>query len=144
MNPLFHEAATYISLEWDEFSSKLKPTHIRKAVLPYSNYLESLVPKDDVSDALRPYVNRELILYEKYMNDEIQVFVYDPKDGNESFFSDSELDDSMDDYTFINGVKVCDEYDFREQITANRFTGGYWDPKIHWVIEKKRLQELVK
>jgi hypothetical protein len=144
MNPLFAEAAEYIRLEWDEFEKTLKPHHIRKAVVPYAKYLQSLVPETEVSEALRPYVNKQLILYDKYMNDEIQVFLYDPKDDNASFFSDSELDDAAEDeVNFVNGVKVCDEYDFREQITANKFTGGYWDPEIHWVIERKTLKSIL-
>jgi hypothetical protein len=29
--------------------------------------------------------------------------------------------------------------DMREQITANNYTGGFWDENIHWVLELKRL-----
>jgi hypothetical protein len=144
MNPLFQEAADYIMAEWDEFTD-LKPHHIRKAIQPYEQYLQTLVPPNAVSNALLPYVNRELILYDKYMNDEIQVFVYDNSDDTTSFFSYSEFDEATEEDTeFVNGVKVRDEYDFREQITANRFTGGYWDPKIHWVVEKRRLKEILE
>lgn len=144
MNPLFAEAATYIRLEWEEFESTLKPHHIRKAVIPYRTYIDSLVPLEKIPNEVRPYINRELILYDKYMNDEIQVFLFDPKDETASCFSDSELDDAAEDeVNFINGVKVCDEYDFREQSMANKFTGGYWDADIHWVIERKRLKEIL-
>lgn len=144
MNNLFLEALEYIRLEWSEFSDVLKPHHIRKAVVPYKKYYEDLVPRGSVPDHLRPYINREAILYDKYVNDEIQVFLFDPKDDDASFFSDSELDDAAEDeVNFVNGVKVYDEYDFREQITANKFTGGYWDAEIHWVIEKKRLKEVL-
>lgn len=143
MNPLFQEAADYIMAEWDEFTN-LKPHHIQKAIQPYEEYLQTLIPHTSVRNDLLPYINRELMVYDKYMNDEIQVFVYDPRDDTASFFSHSEFEDSSEESTeFVNGVKVRDEYDFREQITANRFTGGYWDPEIHWVIEKRRLQEIL-
>jgi hypothetical protein len=145
MNTLFGEAADYIRYEWTEFEETLKPHHIRKAVVPYAEYLKALTPAEKVSDELLRYINKPLMLYDKYINNEIQVFLYDPKDDNASFFSDSELDDATEDeLDFVNGVKVCDEFDFREQITANKFTGGFWDPEIHWVVERKRLKKVIE
>ncbi len=147
MRSLIQEAITYIELEWSEFTNKLKPSHIRNTVIRYDNYLKNLVDKDTTPKHLHKYIHREKMLYDQYMADEILVFCYDPKDeedDNESFSSVAEYEDSHpDEHNFVNGVKVLDEYDFREQITANEFTGGYWDGTIHWVIRKKDLNNAV-
>lgn len=147
MRALLQEAATYISLDWGEFLDDIKPSHVAKAVVRYDKFLEELVNKNEIPSKLMKYINRELMVYDMYMADEILVFCYDPKDeedGGESFASAAEYaDEHYDETNFVNGVKVLDEYDFREQITANKFTGGYWEPKIHWVVRKKDLKNIV-
>jgi hypothetical protein len=34
---------------------------------------------------------------------------------------------------------LLDDVDIREQITANKYTGGYWDESIHWVLDLRTI-----
>jgi hypothetical protein len=147
MDRLYDEAAEYIRYEWKDLASNLKLHHLREAIEPYADYYEALVPST-FPEPLKPYLHRERMLYDKYMSGDLLVFCFDPKDDDElSLYSNNSLDDEeleKNETNFVNGVKVLDEFDFREQISANEFTGGYWDPEIHWVLQKKRLEEIMR
>ncbi len=123
---------------------KLTLKRLSKAIVKYEDYCNSLIP-EETPKQIRPYINIPRIIYDLYMEDKILVFVYDhdkKDDDAMSFMSDSELSDD-DEFVlqFVEGVKLLDEYDVREQITANNITGGFWDPKIHWVFDKRKLME---
>lgn len=141
MDTLYNEAFAYFNYTWSEnphFKNVTKE-NIIEAILPYSLYLKNLVPSNT---PYSKYIHKERMLYDLFMDDEILVFRYDAyEDDAESFYSESELSDdtSSETKSFINGVRLLDESDFREQITANEFTGGYWIPEHHWVLSKKTL-----
>jgi hypothetical protein len=143
MEQLYQEAADYCKLIWrkmcqnDYFNEKV----VEKSAMNYGDFLDTLVPKDQ---PFAKYVHVQRIVYDMFMNDEILIFRYDPKDPDltevESFYSTNTFDDdSSDALTFVNGVRLMDEYDLREQILANEFTGGYWDKTIHWVVQKNKI-----
>ena len=143
MEPLYQEATDYCKMVWKTLShsKQLSTQIIEKAIINYGDFLDSLIPKDE---PFAKYIHVQRIIYDMFMNDEILIFRYDPKDPDltevESFYSTNTYDDdSSEALTFINGVRLMDEYDLREQITANEFTGGYWDPAIHWVIQKNKI-----
>jgi hypothetical protein len=143
MQQLYQESADYCKLVWRKLCENKYFTKevLQKSVINYSDFLDSLVPQDA---PFAKYIHVQRIIYDMFMDDEILIFRFDPNDPDltevESFYSTSDFDDdSSDALTFVNGVRLMDEYDLREQITANEFTGGYWDPKIHWVILKKQL-----
>jgi hypothetical protein len=147
MDQLNREIADYCKLVWKKAcsSEKFNESIIEKVVINYGDFIGSLVPKDS---PYAKYVHVQRILYDMYMNNELLVFCFDPKDPDlteiESFYSTNEFDDdSSDALSFINGVRMMDEYDFREQINANEFTGGYWDPAIHWVVLRKSIVNLL-
>lgn len=140
MNTLVCEATEYVRLSWDEFKA-VKRKDVRKAIEPYSAFLETLVPAETPA-AVRKYINREAMVYDMHSNDELLVLCYDPKDDDtESYFSDSELED-LDLEDWVNGVKMRDDFELREQVSANQFTGGYLDPSIHWIIRRTTLKTL--
>ena len=139
---LYTEAFAYLKHTWFESDPKsfVEATVelVAEAFQVYSTFLDTLVP-DETPYA--KYIHKERMLYDLFMNDEILVFRYDAEDDDESFYSESELSDDISSETksFINDVRLMDESDFREQITANEFTGGYWTPHHHWVLSKKAL-----
>lgn len=147
MEQLNREIADYCKLVWKKAcaSDKFNESIIEKTVINYGDFIGTLVPKDS---PYAKYVHVQRIVYDMYMNNEILVFCFDPNDPDlteiESFYSTNEFDDdSSDALSFINGVRMMDEYDFREQINANEFTGGYWDPAIHWVVLRKSIINLL-
>lgn len=140
MDPLINEVFEYIKITWAPkvFTVEQVPALIE----PYDKFLASLIP-DSIPLSLRKYIHKERLLYDLYMADRIMVYRFDPKDFTEesdSFYSNSELMDDQDKLDqWINGVRLMDEFDYREQLSANQFTGGYWDPSHHWVIQKKNV-----
>lgn len=141
MNTLVCEATEYVHLSWDEFKT-VKRKDVRKVIEPYGPFLDSLIPAE-TPKSVQKYINREAMVYDMHSNDELLVLCYDPKDDDtESYFSDSELEDlDLDDW--VNGVKMRDDFELREQVSANQFTGGYLDPSIHWVIRRSALRTIV-
>lgn len=146
MNSLTEEAFAYMKHTWmnePEFAT-LTEDDIQAAMEPYDVFMGDLVPDDTPFER---YIHRERMLYDLHDQDEIIVFRYDPNDETDSdsdtqtCVSESEYDESSSEaLSFINHVRIMDEGDFRDQIMANEFTGGYWDPAIHWVLSKARLR----
>lgn len=133
-------AAMEIGIEVDNIPHKTINQHIA----PYSEYTESLLEKfGDIPVSLKKYINVEKMVYDEYQNEKILIFRFDPVNDREEFFeSDDELEEPDHVCGFINGVKLLDDFDIREQITANEFTGGYWDPEIHWVLDILKIKDL--
>lgn len=151
MKTLYEEAFAYMKHTWMEdleFAS-MTEADVNSAMEPYDEFMESLVP---ANTPFQRYIHRERILYDLHDQDTIVVFRYDPRDDSDSdsdsdtntCYSESEYDDdSSEALSFINNVRIMDEGDFRDQLAANEFVGGYWDPAIHWVLSKTRIR-LVK
>jgi hypothetical protein len=144
MNTLYEEAFAYMKHTWMEASDFASMTEedVKSAMEPYDEFMESLVPSDT---PFEQYIHRERMLYDLHDRDTIVVFRYDPRDESDSdsstCYSESEYDDdSSEALSFINNVRIMDEGDFRDQLAANEFVGGYWDPAIHWVLSKDRLR----
>ena len=138
MDALTLEAKEYILAMWNLVATQ---PQIERAIQRYDDYLETLVP---ASNPLAKYIHKERMLYDLFMDDEIMVFRYDPNedDDAESFYSDNTFDDhSSQTSKFMNGVRTMDESDFRDQLGANEFVGGHWEPHMHWVLPKKALLE---
>lgn len=149
MDTLVNEVYEYLKLTWFEepeleFTNRLD---VQSVLVNYGIYMKRLVPNNVCTKEYMKYIHKERILYDQYHNDEIACFLYEVKDEDsdesDSMYSESELETDSEPDSFIGGFKVLDEYDFREQLTANNFTGGYWDPAIHWVISKKQLHDIV-
>jgi hypothetical protein len=151
MLKLATEAYEYVQITWAEEEPIFKNVSITllKSILqPYGAFYNALIP-DGTPDALKPYIHRERILYDLYQNDKVMVFRYDPADDSdndaESFYSNSELEEDEEKVKhFVNGILLLDDYYFREQLTANEFTGGYWEPDHHWVLSREKLLAALK
>lgn len=140
MDILYNEAREYLKYTWNVTATDQQ---LKKAIGRYDTFLESLVP---LNTPFAKYIHKERIMYDLFMDDEIIVFCYDIRDDDaESFYSNNTFDDhSSQSSKFMNGIRTMDEADFREQLAANEFVGGYWDPQIHWVLSKKKLLELIR
>lgn len=121
---------------------------VKSAMEPYDTFMKALVPADT---PFEQYIHRERMLYDLHDQDAIVVFRYDPRDESDTdsdsstCYSEAEYDDdSSEALSFINNVRIMDEGDFRDQLAANEFVGGYWDPAIHWVLSKARLRIVMK
>ena len=152
METLANEIHEYLKLSWYE-EPEFADVHvtmfdIMDVVQNYGNYMKKIIPANACTQAYRKYIHKERILYDQYHNDEIACFLYEVKEEDstdtDSMYSESELETNSEPESFINGFKIMDEYDFREQIAANAHTGGYWDPAIHWVVSKQRLLDQLK
>jgi hypothetical protein len=144
---LIDAATHFLRYTWqqDDKLAYITPENIMDSIVNYGQYLKQLVPK---KTPLSQYIHKERMIYDLFMNDDIIVFCYDPKDEDpcevESFYSNNTYDEHTDEErTFVDNVRILDEFDYREQITANEFTGGYWDPAIHWVLDRKKLLSCV-
>lgn len=152
MESLVNEIHEYLKLTWyeePEFANiHITCDDIKNVVQNYGDYMKRIVPITDCTKPYMKYIHKERILYDQYTNDEIACFLYEIKDDDstdtDSMYSESELETNSEPESFIDGFKVMDEYDYREQLTANEFTGGYWDPAIHWVVSKQRLLDQYK
>ena len=142
MSMLTNEVYEYAQLMW---KSKISKESIESIIEPYDSFLDSLVPNTVPKD-FRKYIHKERILYDMYLADKIIVFRYDPtndSDETDSFYSNSELEEDQEKLEpFVNGVRIMDDYDYREQLMANPYTGGYWEAKYHCVIQKKNIKRL--
>ena len=112
---------------------------IQKNIVQYSVFTKSLIPSE-VPKELNKYINIPHMIHDLYLNEEILIFRYNIKDDdNDTINSYSEYSAPEHTVGFINGVKIMDDVDIREQITANEYTGGYWDEEIHWVVDLRKL-----
>jgi hypothetical protein len=137
MDALYQEAFDYIRYNSKDAPPSLEA--IQKAMKPYDEFMAALVPS---KLPFAKYIHKERILYDLFMKDEILVFRYDARDDDSvSLYSNNTYDDTSDEaLSFVNGVRIMDETDFREQLMANEFTGGYWEPELHWVLVLKELE----
>ena len=146
MLKLATEVHEYVQITWAEEETIFKSVTINllKSVLqPYADFYRTLIP-NDVPESVKPYIHKERMLFDLYQEDKIMVFRYDPTDDSdddaESFYSNSELEEDEEKVkNFVNGILMLDEYYFREQLSANEFTGGYWEPDHHWVLSREKL-----
>jgi len=113
---------------------------IRKCTVPYTTFTKSLIPVT-IPEHLVKYFNIPYMVHDMYQNNDILVFRCNTNDDNDTFVSNAEYDEPEHTTGFINGVKILDDVDIREQITANEYTGGYWDEEIHWILDLKKLLE---
>ena len=143
---LVEEVRAYAGMEIGSEVDNIPLKVINQYIIPYSEYKESLMEKfGNLPLSLRKYVNVEKMVYDEYQKEKILVFRFDPQDNREEFFSDDEeLEEPDHTCGFINGVKLLDDYDIREQITANEFTGGYWDPELHWILDIPQIRRLAR
>jgi nitrous oxidase accessory protein NosD len=135
MDNLYSEIYEYITLIYK--NNTLNKNDVHNYVKNYGNFIKTIVP-ENVPKSFHKYVNIPLIINDMYENHEILVFCFDLNDDNISLVSNSELEDK-EGKEFINNVRFLDDVDVREQITANKYTGGYWDESIHWVVDLRRI-----
>lgn len=149
---------TYLRHTWMEDYKQFKDVkshHVAEALQPYQTFYDELIPNDQLRNPYYTFIHRERIIYQMYMNDRIMVFKFDSRDDSDSeessdddesdsMYSESPLESDEEPDDFINGMKILDEYDFREQLQANEFVGGYWEPKLHWVLTKPNLQKVLQ
>jgi len=140
MEHLYTEVADYLKtyLNNTTIVKRINAGIVGLHIHNYEDYILTLMPKT-IPKHMYKYINIPLMIHDKYIDDEILVFCYDPNDDNGTLYSESETIEPEITKGFINGVKLLDDYDIREQITANIYTGGYWDPKIYWVLDLKKL-----
>ena len=136
MDILYSEINEYLKEIYPEV--KITMDKIRKYTIPYTIFTKSLIPKS-VPENIVKYINIPYMIDDLYQNNDILVFRFDKSDDDDTFISIAEYDEPEHTAGFINGVKILDETDIREQITANEYTGGYWDEEIHWVLDLKKL-----
>jgi len=138
MEHLYTEVAEYVKSYINDLTvtKNINATSIAPYIHNYGDYIPTLmnVPKE-----MYRYVNIPLMIHDKYVNEEILVFCYDPNEDNGTLYSESETVEPEITKGFINGVKLLDDYDIRDHLMANIYTGGYWDPKIYWILELKKL-----
>ena len=143
MDSVSHIAFLYLQHTWSKLPEFKNATEddIRASLVPYGDYLKHIVPAET---PFEKFIHKERLLYKLHKEDYILVFRVAEDDDDESFYSNNDFDDSSSEaLSFIGDVRVMDESDFRDQLSANEFTGGYWDPKIHWVLSKNRLRTVL-
>ena len=142
MEVLYNEVHEYLQLKDDVELGSLTVLDLREYVQNYGDFLTTLIP-DSVPKHMHTYINTAQMVCDMYQNEEIEIFRFDPNDDTNSIGSCAEYSEPDYIYGFINGVKLLDEYDIREQITANKYTGGFWDTQIHWVLNVKKLTHAI-
>jgi hypothetical protein len=146
MLKLATEAHEYLEITWAEDQPIFKNVTVdllKSVIQPYGDFYKSLIP-EGVPAAVKSYIHKERMLYDMFEDDKIMIFRYDPADDSdddaESFYSNSELEDDQEKVRhFVNGILLLDEYYYREQLSANEFTGGYWEHDHHWVLSRDHL-----
>jgi len=143
MEQLYSEVREYLLLREDLDGQNINSIKLENYIENYDSFLETLIPPS-IPIRIRKYINTAYMVFDMYQDEKIEIFRFDPIDDNETIGSSSDLSEPEHTQGFINGVKLLDDYDIREQITANEFTGGYWDGRIHWVLHIKKLIEAIK
>lgn len=135
MDSLYNEIHEYLKVYLS------RPNLLKASIIPlisnYGDYTKNLLPKN--IPELHKYINIPYMIHDLHEDGHILVFCYNPNEDNETVYSNIEYDAHEHTQGFINGVKLLDESDIREQITANIYTGGYWDETIHWVVDLRTL-----
>ena len=138
MDTLYAEVHEYLKIYLS------RPTLKKECIIPlisnYRDYVSEIVPKG-LPKNIYKYINIPYMIHDLHTDGHILIFCYDAKEDNESIYSDIEYDLPEHTQGFINGVKLLDESDIREQITANIYTGGFWDEDIHWVVNLRTLNK---
>jgi hypothetical protein len=143
MDMLYSEIREYLLLREDLDGQNFSFIKLEEYVENYDTFLAKLIP-NTIPLHMCKYINTAHMVFDLYQDEEIEIFRFDPVDDNETIGSSSDLAEPDHTQGFINGVKLLDDYDIREQITANEFTGGFWDGRIHWVLHIKKLIEAIK
>ena len=140
MDTLYTEILEYLKT-YIQDKTMLK-TLTKEGIIPhisnYGDYTHELVPKG-LPTHIYKYINIPLMIHDLHEEGHILIFCFSPSEDNETLYSSAEYDLHENTEDFINGVKLLDESDIREQITANIYTGGFWDEDIHWVLNLKSL-----
>jgi hypothetical protein len=138
MDTLYSEVHEYLKVYLS------RPTIKKECIIPliinYRDYVNVIVPKG-LPKNIYKYINIPYMIHDLHTDGHILIFCYDANEDNESIYSDIEYDLPEHTQGFINGVKLLDESDIREQITANIYTGGFWDEDIHWVVNLRTLNK---
>jgi hypothetical protein len=137
MDSLYSEVEEYLKIYYP--TTTFSRYSIVSSIKNYAAYTKTLIP-DSTPVTIRKYINIPQMINHLYSDQKILVFRFNPDDDNESCRSESELSEPAHTQGFINGVKLLDDTDIREQITANEYTGGFWDPKIHWILDLEKIQ----
>jgi len=140
MEPLYLEIIEYLKTYINDLTliNSLTVDTVKPYIHNYGTYVDKLIP-NSVPLHFYKYINIPHIIHDMYTNGDILIFCFDPNEDNETLYSESETNESEHTKGFINGVKLLDDFDTREQITANEYSGGYWNAEIHWVVELKKL-----
>jgi hypothetical protein len=136
MDTLYNEVYEYLKVYLS--SPDLKKETIIPLISNYGDYITNLLPKK-LPLTLYKYINIPYMIHDLHEDGDILVFCFSPHDDTETLYSAIEYDTHENTEGFINGVKLLDESDIREQITANIYTGGFWDETIHWVVDLRTL-----
>ena len=145
MESVAHIAFLYLQHTWskDPEFKRITQEDVRASLVPYETYMKCIVPS---GTPYEKFIHKERLLHTLHKEQLILVFrVAEEEDDAESFYSNNEYDENCEDaLSFIGDVRLMDESDFREQLSANEYTGGYWDPKIHWVLSKNALRNTLR
>jgi hypothetical protein len=128
METLYSEILEYLTIYDPE--KNLTIDDVKKSVKNYGDFVKTLIPAS-VPKTLHKYINIPHIIYDMYQDNKILIFRY--KEADIDSISSEEYEAPEHTVGFINGVKILDDMDIREQIVANEYTGGYWDERIHWI-----------
>ena len=138
MDTLYNEVYEYLKVYLS------RPTLTKESIIPlisnYGDYVSEMVPKG-LPPNIYKYINIPHMIHDLHDEGHILVFCFSHSEDNETLYSSVEYDLHENTEDFINGVKLLDESDIREQITANIYTGGFWDEDIHWVVNLQGLNK---
>lgn len=137
MNFLHNEILEYIKELYAD--SNITLSDIQNSTISYTKFTNGLIP-DTIPKDMVKYLNIPHMVHDLYSNEHILVFRCNTNDDNDTFISTADYDEPEHTMGFINGVKLLDDFEIREQITANEYTGGYWDEMIHWILDLRKLQ----
>jgi len=138
MDTLYTEVNEYLKIFLS--NDKMDKKSIIPTITNYGDYIQGLMPPA-LPTTLYKYINIPLMIHDLHEEGKILVFCFSPSEDNDTIYSDIDYDQAEHTQGFINGVKLLDDSDIREQITANNYTGGFWDERIHWVVDLKALEE---
>jgi hypothetical protein len=128
MEDLYSEVYEYLKIYYP--NKDINIDNVKGSLKRYDDVLKSLIPPC-VPENLHKYINTAHMIHDMYQNEQILIFRFDPDDTSSTCSEEYEEAEHVN--GFINGVKILDDVDIREQITANEYSGGFWNGEIHWV-----------